>query len=329
MSNYSIVYEEYGNPIDVLRLKDEELPKINDSQILVKLVAAPIHPSDFGKIQGSYGKLSALPAVGGREGLGEVIEVGSSVRGLNVGATVKMPETLGTWREFTILEQKDVIKVPSSIKPELAAMSFINPPTAWRLLTDFVPLRPGDWVIQNAATSAVGHAVIQLAKYWGYKTINVVRDIAVANELKKLGANVVITTDSIPNLKDFTDGDAPKLALNSIGGESALAILKSLDLNGTMVTFGGMTSEKVRFPTRELIFKNIQLRGFWMDNWVKTHSKLEYSDCLKQIWALMQAGRLTQPVAGTYSLQNWADALKHASTTSKNGKILFVNSNFS
>lgn len=319
----ALCYEDHGKAEEVVQLRQLPLPALGPNELLVQSLATSIHPSDFGKIQGSYGRLPSLPAVAGREGIGEVLEVGRAVKILKPGMYVQLPESMGTWRDFVVMHENAALVVPRSLPIELAAMSFVNPPTAWRLLSDFVPLRPGEWVIQNAATSAVGLCVIQLARIWGLKTINVVRNLQCAPYLKTLGADIVIGMDACHEVSTLTGGAKPKLALNSVGGESALALIMSLDTNGVMVTFGGMTGEKIRFPTRYLIFDNVQLRGFWMDHWIRTRQKSEWLDCLSHVWDLMKRGLLTIPVEATYPLLDWRKAFAHAQQNSRRGKILF------
>ena len=320
----ALIYRAYGDPAEVLQLEERTISDIAPSQVLVKRLASVIHPSDFGKIRGTYGRLSKLPAVAGREGIGEICDVGSAVKKLKCGMHVRMPESLGTWQDYTVLEADDVLCVPANLPIETAAQAFINPPTALRLLNDFVPLRAGDWIIQNAANSCVGRCVIQLAKIYGYRTLNVVRDIAQAPHLKALGATCVVTQDQLKTVKDFTDGALPILALNSVGGESALELIKALAENGTVVTFGAMTDDKVRLPTRELIFNNIQLRGFWMDRWAQQRPKLEYNATLQQIFTLLQSKKLVLPLDKTFPLIQWQTALEKAQQANLSGKILFV-----
>lgn len=323
MSVQLIGYKRYGNPFEVLNLEEKEAEVLQEQMVRVKLLASTIQPSDMGKIQGTYGRLAPLPAIGGREGIGEISEIGSGVKHLKVGMRVRIPEDLGVWQSEVVVPAENLIVVPQSLPVEDAVQSFINPTTAWRLLTDFVPLRPNDWVIQNAATSCVGRCVIQLAKHWGYKTINVVRDLAVMSELEKLGADVVCTLDDLKNVKDLTHGEQPKLGLNSVGGEYALKLIKSLDTHATLVTFGGMVGEKVRFPTRELIFRDIQLRGFWMDAWMRTHSPLEVRTCLQNIWNLMQRKELVLPKTVSFPLNQWRQAIEMATEQSQK-KVLLV-----
>ena len=323
-TNVSLIYNSFGKPGEVLSLVRKELAPIQDHQVLIKLLASVIHPSDFGKIQGTYGKLANLPAVAGREGVGVICELGAKVSSLKVGMRVRIPEALGTWQSYIVADESELWPLPSNIPVEQLTQAFINPSTALRLLNDFVPLKSGDWVIQNAANSCVGQCVIQIARIYGYKTINIVRNLDQADYLKRLGADCVISLEQLSDVREWTNGEYPKLALNSVGGTSALQLIKSLAENGTMVTFGAMTGEPIRFPTRELIFKNIQLRGFWMDAWSRLRPTLEVKNCLQQVFNLMQTKKLILPVAETYPLEQWEKALEASQKSARNGKILFL-----
>src|SRR5438132_14363525 len=100
----------------------------------------------------------------------------------------------------------------------------INPMTAWRLLHDYVDLKKGDWLIQNAANSAAGRDVIQIARELGYKTVNVVRRAELVDELRVEGGNVVLVDGENlrEGVKNTTGGLPIRLGLNSVGGEGAL-----------------------------------------------------------------------------------------------------------
>ncbi|KAM4655789.1 enoyl-[acyl-carrier-protein] reductase, mitochondrial isoform 1-T1 [Amazona ochrocephala] len=205
-----LLYERHGEPPAVVQLKDLEVAKLGDSDVHVKMLAAPINPADINMIQGTYAILSPLPAVGGNEGVGEVLEVGSRVAALKRGDWV-IPATsgLGTWRTQGVFPERMLLKVPSDIPVLCAATLSVNPCTAYRMLADFETLAPGDSVIQNAANSGVGQAVIQIAKASGIKTINVVRDRPdlpkLVERLMALGADHVVTEEMLrkPEMKDI------------------------------------------------------------------------------------------------------------------------------
>src|SRR4029077_20012222 len=169
------VYERHGNPADVLRVESRPWPTPVAGEAIVKMEAAPINPADLNQIEGKYPIRAELPATPGFEGAGGGADLGGTVTHVVAGALVILPHNVGTWREAVAVKADDLVVVPAGIEPVHAAMLKINPMTAWRLLHDYVDLQKGDWLIQNAANSAAGRAVIQIARELGYKTVNVVR----------------------------------------------------------------------------------------------------------------------------------------------------------
>src|SRR3954463_792027 len=186
------VYETHGNPVEVLRVVDLPLADAGPGEVVVKMSAAPINPADLNSIEGKYPIKQPLPATPGMEGAGVVTEIGSDVRNLAVGTQVILPHSFGTWREVAVITADKLVAVPAEIEPVQAAMLKVNPITAWRMIHDFVSLRRGDWLIQNAANSGAGQCVIQIARELGFKTVNVVRRAELVEELRSLGGDVVL-----------------------------------------------------------------------------------------------------------------------------------------
>eukprot|EP00887_Chlorella_sp_A99_P001202 scaffold14.g1202.t1 len=194
----SLVLEQHGCPEEALHLKETELSSelLGDHDVLVNILAAPINPSDINTIEGKYPLKPALPGIPGHEGVGTVVAVGGKVTRMRVGdRVVPIEHSQGTWRSHGVFHEAHWYKIPKDLPIATAATMVINPPTALRLLEEFVTLQPGDTVIQTGATSAVGKYVIQLAQQRGVHTINIVRDRSsrpeVEKELKELGATVV------------------------------------------------------------------------------------------------------------------------------------------
>src|SRR5207253_1502107 len=236
------VYSTHGNPADVLRIESQPWPRPRADEVVVEMQAAPINPADLNAIEGKYPGKREVPAVPGFEGSGIVSELGENVSKLTIGSLVILPHDLGTWREACAIRAEQLVVVPSQVDPVQAAMLKINPLTAWRLLHGYVDLKQGDWLIQNAANSAAGRAVIQIAHELGYKTVNVVRRAELIDELKGEGADVVLLDDDKlrDEAKNATGGAPIRLGLNCVGGESALRVANTLAFGSTMVTFGSM-----------------------------------------------------------------------------------------
>lgn len=318
----AICHHAFGKPLEVLQLEEVARPEPSDGEVRVRLLAATINPSDYGMIGGSYGRLRELPAVAGREGVGVVDAIGHGVSRIGVGARVRFPDG-GAWQETACIPAADVLAVPEDVSIEQAAISFINPPTAYCLLKKIVNLAPGSWVLQNAGNSAVGLSVIQMAKVLGLKTISQVRREALIEPLQALGADHVVIEGSgwVEQVNQLTEGESIRLALNSIGGESAMHQIKVLGESGTQVTFGGMVGDLVRFPTRYLIFNNVRMVGFWWDQWCQRAGKDGLDEVMSAVYTMMREGTLKLPVEATYSFAEYERALKHDKSP-RLGKIL-------
>ena len=318
----AIRYHEHGEPSQVLRLETIQQPEPQAGEVRVRLLAAVINPSDYGMIGGSYGHLPELPAVAGREGVGEVEAIGPGVVGVHPGMRVRFADT-GAWQETACLKAENIFKVPGDIPVDQAALSFINPPTAYCLLKKIVPLKPGSWIVQNAGNSAVGLSVIQMARTMGLRTISQVRREDLIQPLKDLGADHVVLEGSnwIKQTNKLTGGQPVLLALTSIGGNSAIDQIKVLGKGGTQVTFGGMVSDPVRFPTRFLIFNDVRLIGFWWDQWCRQAKPEEFSEVMTEVYSMIREGTLTLPIEAKYPFAEYKIALQHDKQP-RLGKIL-------
>ncbi|XP_019720880.1 enoyl-[acyl-carrier-protein] reductase, mitochondrial [Hippocampus comes] len=316
----ALVYANHGDPSRVIQLKNVDLRPVGPKDVLVKILAAPINPSDINMIQGTYAILPELPAVGGNEGVAQVVEAGGRVASLQIGDWV-IPRDAGsgTWRTAAVFDEDDVIAVPRDIPLLAAATLGVNPCTALRMLADFEHLQPGDSLIQNAANSGVGQAVIQIAAARGIDTINVLRDrpqfARLSDRLKALGASHVIKEDALrrPDLEElFKTCPKPKLALNAVGGKSATELLRHLQVGGTMVTYGGMSKQPVAVPTSALIFKDVKVRGFWVTRWKRQHSNGAVRATLAELCALLRQGKLSAPACAEVPLSDYRRALDAA-----------------
>jgi trans-2-enoyl-CoA reductase len=319
------VYERHGNPADVLHVESRPCPTPGAGEAIVKMRAAPINPADLNQIEGKYPIRAELPATPGFEGAGVVINIGANVTNIGPGALVILPHNVGTWRDAVAVKADELVVVPAGIEPVYAAMLKINPMTAWRLLHDYVDLEKGDWLIQNAANSAAGRAVIQIAHELGYKTVNVVRRAELIDELRAEGGDVVLVDGE--NLRDevkaATSGAPIRLGLNAVGGESALRLANCLAPGLTMVTFGAMSLQPLKIPNGLLIFKDLRFRGIWINKWYDNATIQERMDAFHPLFEMAKRGLLKTKVEKAYPLMEARAAVTHAAQGKRSGKIIF------
>lgn len=327
----AIVYERHGNPAEVLQIKTEPWPKPAADEALVEMRAAPINPADINAIEGKYPARREVPAVPGFEGVGVVVEVGDDVKMIQKGALVILPHNIGTWREAVAVKASELISVPPEIEPAQAAMLKINPLTAWRLLHDYVDLKKGDWLIQNAANSGAGRAVIQIAKELGLKTVNVVRRVELIEELRAEGGDVVLVDHESPSrtgtlrdeVKSAVNGAPIRLGLNSVGGDSALRVANCLAFGGTLVSFGAMSLQPLKIPTGLFIFKDLRMRGIWINYWYDHATMQERMAAFKPLFEMAKRGLLKTKVEKAYAIDDAKAAVTHAMQNKRSGKIIF------
>jgi NADPH:quinone reductase-like Zn-dependent oxidoreductase len=320
----AIQIEAFGNPAEVLKVV--EIPDVGapaEGEVVIALEASPINMSDLLMISGRYGYRPKLPSVMGTEGVGRVIAVGAGVKHLKQGDRTLVPYPVPAWAERIKTNANRLRPLPNGDVHQLAMLG-INPPTAYLMLTDFVSLPSGSWVIQNSANSGVGRALIPIAKSLGLKTVNVVRRDDVVAELKAIGGDVVLVDG--PDLAKRVaaeTGKAPiSLAVDGVGDTSTTNLLGCLTEKGVHVFYSTISGKPSVVPATHFIFRDITLRGFWLANWFNIAKADQITEMYDRLTPLVASGAIHAPVAGTYRFADLAEAVAVASKN--RGKALFT-----
>lgn len=321
---HSVQINAFGKPwevVETVTLPDPGAP--GAGEVIIDMEFAPINPSDLVLMRGLYGVKPKLPAPVGSEGVARVVKAGSGVTGLKEGDRVLFPRGASTWVTRSKAKADGLFALPANADPQQLSMLMVNPPTAYLMLTEYVALKKGDWVIQSAGNSGVGRAVIAIARKLGIHTVSVVRRPELIDELKKLGADVVLVEgpDLAKRVAEATGKARIMLALDSVGGPGLMALNDCLANGGTLVAYGVMSGGPGPFFTAPNIFRDLTLKGFWLLNWFNRNSPERIAEVQKQMAAWIADGTIFTPVEATYSLDQSAAAISHAAKGT--GKILF------
>lgn len=319
-----LCFHQCGQPQEVLSLEPYEAPAPERHEVRVQMLYAPINPADLNFMEGTYGTSPHFPAVPGNEGCGRVMAIGDEVTSLAEGDLVIPLYHLGAWSEQLVAAENKFAKLPPDIDPVQASMLRVNPTTAWQLLQEFRDLHPGHLLAQNAANSAVGQAVIQIASHLGIKTINFVRRQVLMAALTTLGGDLVVLDDEEGHrtAREFIGSRKLTLALNAVGGDSALRLMDLLSAEGALVTYGAMSRRSLKVPNKHLIFKNLEIRGYWLTKWAETASHLEMQEVLRPLATMMLKGQLKLPVDRVVPLADYREAISLAQSEGRSGKII-------
>lgn len=330
----SVEFTRFGAPAEVLALQERAQPVPAAGQVIVRLRARPIHPSDLLMVQGVYGELPTLPATPGGEAVGVIDAIGPGVSGYRLGqrvstlASASTAGSAGTWQEYLCTTPERLIPVPDEVSDVAAAQAIINPFTAWLMTTEELKLEPGQWLLQTAASSTVGRLVVQIAKLRGFKTINVVRRRAHIDALKALGADEVICTDSedlFARVMALTGNAGVPAAIDAVGGHTGTAAAQALGRHGVMLSYGLLSTEPISVNGLGLmIFRCATLRGFWLVDWLRNAPLQRYRTVSLEVMKLLANGRITLPVEAEYPLRQVAQAAGHAQRPGKKGTVLLT-----
>lgn len=325
--NRRIRYTRRGpSPQELVEIQNFTPAVLEPGQVRVEVLAAPINPSDLMTITGDYGQLPPLPAVGGNEGVGRVLELGSGVDSPAIGQRVLLPVGIGSWTTQLVADAEVLIQLPDGGDPVQMSMLAINPPTAALLLQDIVDLQPGDWVLQNAANSAVGGYLVQLAKARGLQTVNVVRRESACGTVETLGADVVLVDgdDLAERVREATGGAKIRLGIDAVGGGATERLAQALAPGGTVVNYGAMSGDPCELSPLSLIFRGITLRGFWLARWFQQSTSAQRQKLFGSLAAQIAAGTLHASVERCYGLDEITEAIQAASQGERSGKVLLV-----
>ncbi|HVG33459.1 MAG TPA: zinc-dependent alcohol dehydrogenase family protein [Pyrinomonadaceae bacterium] len=323
----SVKFSEFGNPAHVLRVEDVPQPEPGANQVLVRLRARSINPSDLLTVRGLYGALPKLPATPGLEGMGEVAAIGDGVTHLRPGQRVIPLGVQGTWQEYILAPSAQLIPIPDSISDQTAAQFVVNPLTAWIMTIEELKVQPGEWLLQTAAGSTLGRVVLQIARQRGFKTINVVRRREQVEELKALGADEVICTadeDIAERAKEITGKAGLTKAIDAVGGQTGADVMRALGRGGVLLVYGLLSMQPMPIDGGRMIFTTTTLKGFWLTEWLRSAPPERQQAVTSEMLRAMATNEIVPPVEAQYPLTDVLAAVEHAERPGRSGKVLLV-----
>jgi NADPH:quinone reductase-like Zn-dependent oxidoreductase len=315
----------YGAPEEVARCV--EVPDVGEpgpGEVVFDVLAFPINPADISFCRGNYRLRPPLPATPGAECVGRVVAVGRGITRVTPGDFVINMQR-ENWTQRRRVREEDAIRILQDLDLAQAAMLRINPPTALLLLEDHVALKPGDWVIQDVANSAVGRHVIVLAKARGVRTVNVVRRDDVAGELRNLGADAVVKDgpDLAERVRAVTGGAPIRLGIDAVSGEVCRRIADCVADGGVVVSDGSMSGQDPAV-SRAALTRGVTLTGFGLSYGLDKRTNAQVRELYADLAAQIRDGVLKAPIDAFYPIEEIGAALVRAQQGGRHGKVLVL-----
>lgn len=314
-----------GEPRLVARLERVPCPRPGASEVLIAMLAAPVHNIDLYRMRGRWRHRSLTGDVPGYEGVGRIIAVGEAVTGLKVGDLVFPPMGAGTWREVLCVPAAQVRAAPAGDPAQLALLG-INPPSAWLLLHAMTPLQPGDWFIHNAANSSCGQYLVTLAREAGFRSISIVRRDSAGTALRERGGDVVLVDgpELAARVAAATGNAQIPLAIDAVNGAATQRLADCLAPGGLLVVYGMLSGDPCEIRADDLFVRDIRLQGFLTTRTLAGMATQDIAAMNQALAALVTAGTLAADIAAEYPLAAIHAALAHAGrqAEARTGKVI-------
>ncbi|WP_370627218.1 zinc-dependent alcohol dehydrogenase family protein [Psychrobacillus sp. INOP01] len=323
-----IKFYEFGSPKNVLKVEDKRIERPKENEVIVRVLARPINPSDLISIRGAYSHRISLPNTPGYEGVGIVEEVGPLVSKSLIGKRVLPLRGEGTWQELVKTSAELAVPIPDSIDDFTASQMYINPITAWVTCTEILNLRPNDILLVNACGSSIGQVFAQLSRIIGFRLIAVTRNNKYTEDLLRLGASYVIDTSKVPlyeTVMELTNGVGADAAVDSIGGLSGNELAFCVHPNGNFITIGLLSGIQVNWAD---IVNNAKVNAniFHLRNWNKIVTVDKWQETFRSLIRLIDEQKLgLMRVDSKYDLLNIQAAIDDVESSKENkGKVLLT-----
>jgi NADPH2:quinone reductase len=310
------------------RIETQPVPRPGPGEVLVRVAASPINPSDLMTVRGLYGIGWTFPLVPGLEGSGRVVAAGGGMlsRYLMGRAVACVADEQGLWAEYAVTKAARCLALPEDMPLGPAAMSFVNPLTAIALVRS---ARRGGHraAISTAAGGALGRMIEARGRQQGLKIISVVRRADQAQEMRDAGLRHVLSTDD-PDfdnaLKALCKRLRCRMAFDAVGGDLTGRVVEAMGRKSEVLVYGALALEAISLNPGTMIFKNVTVRGFWLTDWLMTRSFPQQLLLARNVTRALRDGFAQSRVAGVFDLENGAEALAAYTASMSAGKVLIA-----
>ena len=307
------------------------VPAPGRGEVLVRIAASPVNPSDLMFVAGMYGFKKPVPAIPGFEGSGTVVKAGSGalprfLRGKRVAcAAADATIAGGTWAEYLVTSAQFCIPLRKNVDLEQAATMLVNPMTAWALVEE---ARRGGHraAVQTAAASALGQMVVRLGRRFSLPIINIVRRQEQVKLLRSIGAEHILDS-SVPGyehgLKQLCQDLGASIGFDAVAGETSGIVLRAQPKGARLLVYGGLSLSACQVDPASLIFEGKRLEGFWLTGWLRGKSLLGQLRVARRVQALLSTDLKTE-IRERVPLEKAAAALENYAAHMTGGKVLVI-----
>lgn len=313
------------NAADWLEVAELPMPEAAAGQVVIKLRAASVNPSDLHFIKGEYGQPRVKGAAAGFEGCGDVVAAGAGAEALLGKRVAFVAASAGAWAEFVLCEAINCIPLRDDISDEDGAAQIVNPLTAMAMVDIAVQAKAA--LVISAAASQLGKLMIGLAKDLGLETIALVRRAEAIAPLVALGATTVLDVTAPEFTADFAKASRalkPRIFLDAVADQTSEQVFANMPNGARWVIYGNLAGTPPTLTQLgQLIFMDKKIEGFWLTKWMRTTPPADQMRVVGEVQARFADGRWRTDVSTRIKLVDVVNQLAEATQLS-DGKVIIM-----
>lgn len=308
------VYVEQTGPPEVLTYGDLPAPKPGPNDVLIRVHATSLNRLDVFMREGSHGTRITPPEILGRDLAGDVVQVGSEVRGFRAGDRV-VASGSGSYAQYALASAERTFALPNACSFDDAGALPTAGLTAYQMLINRARVRPGEDVLVMAAGSGVSSYAIQIARAVGARVLATAGREDKLEKARQIGADAVInhyTEDVATRVQDLTDGQGVDVIIEHVGAAVWPACFRSLKVNGRLVTCGVTAGHRVDLHLGQVFTRALNIMGVGRGS----------PDDMRALIQLLALGRVRSVIHQRFPLSEAAAAHRLLESSTFFGKVV-------
>ena len=315
-----------GDP-DVLKLAQRPDPEPKAGEVLIRVAAAGVNRPDIMQRRGSYPPPAGASDIPGLEVAGTIAAVGDGVREWRTGDQVCALVSGGGYANLCVAPALQCLPVPRILELTAAAAVPETFFTVWANVFELGRLRSGETALFHGGTSGIGTTAIQLAVARGATVFATAGSDEKCAACRQLGATRAInyrTEDFVSVVMDGTGGRGVDLILDHIGGDYAPRNLAALARGGRLVGIAAMHGASATIDLWRVISRSLTVTGSTLRSRSVEEKGRLASELRREVWPLLESGRVTPVVYRTFPLAEAAAAHRLMESSEHIGKIVLM-----
>lgn len=316
----AIICEALSDDITTVRLEEIPQSPLGPNDVRIRIRAAAVNFPDILTIQGKYQHKPALPFTPGTEAAGDVIELGSAVRTIQIGARVILGG-IGCYAQDAVRDASTLRRIPAGVDYAQAASFTVGYLTAYVALVRRAQLEPGEWLLVHGAAGGMGLAAVDLGKVLGARVIATASTDEKRSFLKSYGADHVLPSSGFREQVKALTGGGANVIYDPVGGDVFDESTRAIAFDGRLLVVGFTSGRIPSIAVNMPLIKGYSILGVRAGEYGRQFPE-KGRENMEAIDRLLAERKIRPHISARYPLERAVEAMQSLQSRKATGKVV-------